>query len=110
MGRQIDPPRWVDRGTPLDAAVQQLARQFRLTVRQRQVAKLIALGLSNREIAEDLGIAYFTVKEHARALYCRLDVVSRAQVSLRLLEISSRTDAALGPQAEEPRTDEEERQ
>lgn len=53
-----------------------------LTRRQREVAKLIVDGLSNKEIAAALGISLATVKDHVHAILQRLDLPSRTAVIL----------------------------
>jgi DNA-binding NarL/FixJ family response regulator len=54
-----------------------------LTERQRQVAMLACQGLSNRQIAEKLGVAEGTVKIHLNAIYEKLDVRSRTALMVR---------------------------
>jgi two-component system nitrate/nitrite response regulator NarL len=51
-----------------------------LTHRRRQVATLVLRGLSNREIAERLGMTVGTVKVHLHAMYEKLDVHSRPRL------------------------------
>jgi two-component system, NarL family, nitrate/nitrite response regulator NarL len=51
-----------------------------LTPRQKQVAKLIVLGRSNRQIAEEMGISLATVKDHVHAILQRLELPSRQAV------------------------------
>jgi two-component system, NarL family, nitrate/nitrite response regulator NarL len=55
-----------------------------LTERQRQVATLACQGLSNREIAETLGLAEGTVKIHLHAIYQKMDVRSRSHLMVRV--------------------------
>jgi two-component system, NarL family, nitrate/nitrite response regulator NarL len=55
-----------------------------LTERQRQVATLACQGLSNREIAEILGLAEGTVKIHLHAIYQKMDVRSRSHLMARV--------------------------
>jgi len=50
-----------------------------LTDRQAQVLALMVRGLSNREIADQLGLSEGTVKIHATAVFKTLDVSSRTQ-------------------------------
>jgi ATP/maltotriose-dependent transcriptional regulator MalT len=50
-----------------------------LTERELEVLRLIAAGLSNREIAEELVVAVSTVKTHINHIYRKLDVESRIQ-------------------------------
>jgi DNA-binding NarL/FixJ family response regulator len=54
-------------------------RKTELTHRQIDVLRLIARGLRNKQIAEQLKIAEDTVKQHARAAYGALGVTSRTQ-------------------------------
>lgn len=53
-----------------------------LTERERQVAEAVAAGLSNKEIARKLGITERTVKAHTGAIFEKLDVRDRLQLSL----------------------------
>ncbi len=48
-----------------------------LTKRQKEIARLLSDGLSNREISERLGISLATVKDHVHAILNKLDVSSR---------------------------------
>ena len=50
-----------------------------LTGRERDVLEWLALGLSNRAIAERLGISEHTVKFHVTSIYGKLGVSSRAE-------------------------------
>jgi DNA-binding CsgD family transcriptional regulator len=49
-----------------------------LTPRQYQVAKLIARGLSNGEVARKLGISYGTAKLHVHRIYKKLGVKNKS--------------------------------
>ncbi|MEM8703047.1 MAG: helix-turn-helix transcriptional regulator [Pseudomonadota bacterium] len=51
-----------------------------LTPRQRQVARLIIDGKSNRDIADTCGISVATVKDHVHAVLQRLNLPSRRAV------------------------------
>jgi two-component system NarL family response regulator len=51
----------------------------RLTERELQVLKLVARGLSNREVAEDLFISENTVKNHVRNILEKLHLHSRME-------------------------------
>jgi DNA-binding NarL/FixJ family response regulator len=50
------------------------------TRRERQVAELIAQGLSNKQIAYTLGITLPTVKNHVSSIFDKLDVTTRHDV------------------------------
>ena len=57
----------------------------RLTQRERDVLSLIGSGLTNKEIARQLGLQLATVKNHVHNIFEKLDVSSRAMaVSLAL--------------------------
>ncbi len=51
----------------------------KLSVRERMIVILMASGLSNKEIARQLSIAPETVKSHAKSIFLKLTVRSRAQ-------------------------------
>ena len=51
-----------------------------ITDRQRQVVELVAAGLSNDEIGEQLGISPRTVKAHCDVLRQKLGVPRRRQI------------------------------
>jgi ATP/maltotriose-dependent transcriptional regulator MalT len=54
--------------------------RFPLTERQRQVVELIALGCSNEEVGERLGISARTAKAHCDVLRQKLGVPRRRQI------------------------------
>jgi DNA-binding CsgD family transcriptional regulator len=56
-------------------------RTVELTPRQLQVAALVADGLTNRQIAERLGIEERSAEGHVERIRARLGVGSRAQVA-----------------------------
>jgi DNA-binding NarL/FixJ family response regulator len=53
-----------------------------LTEREREVASAVAEGASNKEVARKLGITERTVKAHTGAIFEKLDVRDRLQLSL----------------------------
>lgn len=54
----------------------------RLTPRQKQILRGLVDGLSNKEIARDLGIIEGTVKAHMRSLMSKLSVRNRTQLAV----------------------------
>jgi DNA-binding NarL/FixJ family response regulator len=56
-------------------------RSGELTPRQLQVAALVTEGLTNRQIAERLGIEERSAEGHVERIRLRLGVTSRAQVA-----------------------------
>jgi LuxR family transcriptional regulator, maltose regulon positive regulatory protein len=63
------------------------ARVEPLTPREGEVLQLIAAGLSNRAIAEELVIATGTVKRYTADIYAKLGVRSRTQAVARAREL-----------------------
>ena len=53
-----------------------------LTPRQREVATLIACGLTNRQIAHELVLSELTVDVHVRNIMARLRVHSRTRIAI----------------------------
>ena len=60
-----------------------------LTAREIEVLRLIAGGYSNREIAQALGTAEGTVKNHASSMLSKLGVRDRTRAVLKALEFGS---------------------
>jgi DNA-binding NarL/FixJ family response regulator len=58
-----------------------------LTQREIDVLRLMAKGLSNKEIARDLGIGEKTVKTHVSNILSKLGVLSRTQAALYAIQI-----------------------
>ncbi len=58
-----------------------------LTEREAEVLRMLAIGLSNREIAEKLVISLSTIKTHITRVYNKLDVASRTQAIVRAREL-----------------------
>jgi LuxR family maltose regulon positive regulatory protein len=58
-----------------------------LSERELEVLRLMAVGLNNQAIADDLVLALGTVKAHAVAIYRKLDVNSRIQAVARAREL-----------------------
>jgi DNA-binding NarL/FixJ family response regulator len=54
----------------------------RLTEREREVLRGIAIGQTNKEIARSLDVALTTVKSHVRSILDKLGVDSRTQAAL----------------------------
>jgi DNA-binding NarL/FixJ family response regulator len=58
-----------------------LIESVRMTKREREVVELIAEGLSNKEIAQRLNIATYTVKSHVHNILEKLALHTRLQVA-----------------------------
>lgn len=57
-----------------------------LTARETDTLRLLAKGLSNRDIAAELGIAEVTVKTHVSSILSKLNLQSRTQAALFALK------------------------
>lgn len=55
-----------------------------LTPREREVAQLLTRGATNDQIARALWISRHTAKDHVKAVYAKLQVGSRAELSAKL--------------------------
>src|SRR5262245_6703288 len=58
-----------------------------LTERQVEVLRLLARGLTNREIAKVLRITEETAKSHVKHIYNALDVTNRTEAAMRMREL-----------------------
>ena len=58
-----------------------------LTARETEVLELVATGLSNKQIAEELGISAHTVKFHVNAILGKLDVHSRTEAVVKAMQL-----------------------
>jgi DNA-binding NarL/FixJ family response regulator len=83
QGEAVCPPKFckvlfkaVAQGTS-DEKNGRVSTGFSLTHRQRQLMSLVAMGLSNKEIAANLNLSEFTVKNHIYRVMKQLDAESR---------------------------------
>ncbi|WP_096626367.1 response regulator [Calothrix sp. NIES-3974] len=53
-----------------------------LTPRELEIAKLVAVGSTNQEIADQLYISQSTVKTHINSIFNRLNIKNRAQLAI----------------------------
>ncbi len=70
----------LSRGLPEPRTPQQW--QDKLSKRELEVAEVVATGVSNREVAEQLHITVRTVKEHLSSIFSKLEVHDRLQLIL----------------------------
>jgi len=69
-----------------DRSVDELPRTNPLTDRELQVLRLVAKGLSNREVSEQLGVSARTVETHLSHVYRKLGASSRTEAAIRGLK------------------------
>jgi len=56
----------------------------RLTARQREHVGLATKGLTNKQIARQLGVTEGTVKAHLHQVYQKLGVINRTALTMRM--------------------------
>ena len=61
-------------------------RTERLTPREREVALLVAQGLTNRQIAQELSLSTNTANNHVARILRKLGLRSRAQIAAWMTE------------------------
>ena len=66
-------------------SISQAFGRFQLSIRGRAVVKWLVQGLTNKEIAEQLGITEQTVKEHIQRLMRKTETTTRTGLLARLL-------------------------
>jgi len=62
-------------------SVQDFARKFGISGREKEVIELICMGKSNQDISECLFISLQTVKDHIHRIYLKTDVKNRVQLA-----------------------------
>lgn len=67
---------------PSSQSAQAAPWEAKLTEREREVAKVVAAGASNKEVARQLGITERTVKAHLTTIMDKLGVRDRLQLAL----------------------------
>lgn len=61
-------------------------RQRNRSAREREVAQLVARGLSNRDIADKLVLTERTVESHPTHIFVKLELRSRSQLTAWVLD------------------------
>ncbi len=81
-----------DAGDPAAGGDTKIRLPSQLTAREREIASLVAAGLSNRQIAEMLYISRRTVDAHLEHIFGKLGITSRVMLTIQLREHSAATD------------------
>jgi DNA-binding CsgD family transcriptional regulator len=74
----------VERVAPAVPESVELVRRFGLSPREAQVARLLAYGRSDREIASELRLSRHTVRHHAEAVFAKIGIRSRKALAVHL--------------------------
>lgn len=72
-------------------SVVESAARVGLTQREQEILRLIALGLSNKRIAVQLGITTATTKNHVHNILSKLNVHRRSEAAARARDVSTNT-------------------
>jgi len=67
-------------------AVKENKAQGLLSERESEVLRLVALGMSNKEVAEELFLSQRTVKAHLTSVFNKLNVASRSEAIVKGLQ------------------------
>lgn len=76
-------------GGAVSPALRQAVQALPLTDREREIVSLVSQGLTNREIAEVLGVSTRTIEGHLYRATARTGVTSRAQLAVMLAEFET---------------------
>jgi DNA-binding NarL/FixJ family response regulator len=69
----------------------------RLTAQESEVARLVAGGMSNRQVASELFVSVKTVQFHLTHIYSKVGVGSRAELAARLRDDTAADIASATP-------------
>jgi DNA-binding CsgD family transcriptional regulator len=75
---------------------------YGLTARERDVTRLTMLGLSTREMASTLHLSPYTVQDHLKSIFDKVEVRSRRELvaQLFLQQCAPRLAAGASPRAD----------
>lgn len=63
-----------------------LGRADGLTLREVEILRLVAAGMTNRQAAERLGLSIRTIDAHLRSIYAKLGIKSRSAATRYAVE------------------------
>ena len=66
------------------------AQAVALTARELDIVRLVAVGLGNQQIAQELGVAVTTVRTHLSSVYEKLRLESRVELALYAAQAGNR--------------------
>jgi transcriptional regulator EpsA len=87
--RQVPAAPQLDRRSERKPIETLVVRLGALSGRERQIMVWVAMGKTNPEIGAILGISEFTVKNHMKSIFGKLDVSNRAQAVARLTQMGA---------------------
>lgn len=69
---------------------------YHLTNREKQVLDLLMRGLSNQQIADGLGVKFYTVTTYLKSIYKKLGVHKRMEAAVKVLSHEIRSGSIEG--------------
>ncbi len=66
-----------------------LSNKYGLTKREIEIAQLITVGLTNRDLADELGIGLGTVKTHIMRVFVKIGIENRTSLPARIEQITA---------------------
>ena len=66
-------------------SLENVSRQYGLTVREREIAMSVVLGKPDKKIAEELFIEFTTVRTHLKNIFQKLGISSRSELVSRIV-------------------------
>lgn len=82
---------------PMQEREHKRKRASRTTPRESEVLKLVLLGYTNKDIAQQLGISDYTARDHVSALLKKNEVKSRAQLMALHVAVTRKQKTQLTP-------------
>jgi DNA-binding CsgD family transcriptional regulator len=89
----------LQRNSSATETIYELAARFHLTDREREALRGLSLGLTSKELAENMNISPNTVKVHLRLMMTKMGVNTRGAIIAKILEHSPVTQPAKSHQA-----------
>jgi DNA-binding CsgD family transcriptional regulator len=83
----------IEHQEPLTLKILRMLQNLPLSPMQKEVALLLAQGLSNEKIGEQLHIKVTTVKDYISALFAKLDITRRDELLPKLVAMECATSA-----------------
>jgi DNA-binding CsgD family transcriptional regulator len=95
LSDEASPSDWallVKRAEPQELALARGAEAAKLSPQQREVALLLVRGLTNEEIAAQLGLSANTASYHVKQVFAHLDVHGREAVAEALMRHAQKAE------------------
>lgn len=71
-----------------------LADERPLTLRENEICQALMLGVSDKQIANDLGISFWTVRTHIGNIFAKLGVLNRRELMMKNISTDKSSPAA----------------